>query len=263
MSRDENEDEANKKFKFQNDYIKELKDEFKDLGVKIEITYQKFDKDINKPKGTAEAVMSAKDKIGDSNYLVLLGDILLESKEKGGNYIKDIVELFNGENLVYTDRVNQEYVKEGGLIVGKRNKNLEEMLDIDDIIPKPNQKEIESVKPENGLFYTVRNGVYILNKKSLEYMEKVKPTKNNEKTVKDAIATQHRETNEPCHGLLTDIKKYNSINFGDIENWISVNLKEENIKNFVKSLNKYPNGFKEEIFRFVLNNYQKDLKEFE
>ncbi len=254
-------EDANGIFRFQNNYIKQLANELKAYGTDIKIVYQKYDENLKKPKGTADALLSAEQYIDNSDYMVLLGDLLVENKEnENKNFLENILGEFTGDSLVSVKKVGLETAK-GTWIVNSPTKESKKLL-IEDIIEKPSEEEVRNYGNENDGFITTYNGTYIMSKNSLNYIKMTKPVRTDEIKIENSIALQAKDKKYSFYGVLIN-DNYYTIDFGDINSWLSVNLSTENTAKFTSALSSYPEGFREKVYEFTLERFNKDLKNYQ
>ncbi len=170
-----------KKYFFQDKlYLKVFKKN-KDPRIKKEFLklkkYRKMIKFVyqNKPKGTGDAILKCKKYIKRDYFLMLLPDDLIIKK----NCSKEMVNLHNKTKsaIIATKTVSKKSVSRWGILSFKNKRK--NYFQITDVIEKPSIKNA----PSN---YAII-GRYILPKKIMNEIKKVKPGKSNEIHITDAI----------------------------------------------------------------------------
>lgn len=129
------------------------------------------------PRGLGDAVLCAKDLIGDEPFMVLLGDDLVDASTP---CTKQMVNVYNKhkKSVVALMRVADEDVPRFGICGGHNISEREYMLDT--MVEKPALSEA----PSNLAIV----GRYILNPSIFKYLEEVPPGKNGEIQLTDAMA---------------------------------------------------------------------------
>jgi glucose-1-phosphate thymidylyltransferase len=160
------------------DRIKNIKEVVGDgslWGAKI--TYIEQDA----PRGLAHAIYIAKDFVDDDNFVVYLGDNML----KGGikDFVKDFVKTGAHAKLLLSEVENPSQYG---------NVTLDENGNIIDIEEKPK-------KPKSNLAIT---GVYLFRPDIFEFAKNVKPDKNGEVQITDAIKMMWKS---PKHKVIATI----------------------------------------------------------
>lgn len=157
----------------------------------IKITYIEQDA----PRGLAHAVYIAKDFIRNDNFVVYLGDNLL----KGGikDFIKDFIKTESHVKLLLS-KVDEP--SRYGIVTLDKNGNI---IDIDE---KPE-------KPKSNLAIT---GIYLFRPDIFEFAKNVKPGKNGELQLTDAIrnmlkSPKHKVTATIINGWWDDIGRTEDI----------------------------------------------------
>ncbi|MGC8533063.1 MAG: nucleotidyltransferase family protein [Candidatus Parvarchaeum sp.] len=249
-------EDNNGSFKLQNQYLKDLKKDPELKGINLEIVYQAEDPVTKKPRGTADAILAAEEQLKGQNYIVLLGDLIIESNN-GNNYIKDIINHFNGRPMFSADKVKREDAKKGGFVRGKKLDNI--LLEMDEAVEKPDDYILDTAINNDGNYNVMWGGTYILNKDSIKYLKEVEKGKDNELNITDAISLQCKKENKKAYGFFIDAKTYKCRDFGRIEHWIENNLEDKNIEKFKDSLKFYTKEFTDLVYKYVKENYNLDL----
>ncbi len=253
-------------FQVQNDYINgHLKGEFAKKGVKVEIVYQSNNAETGKPRGPGDAVISAERYIGKDNYAVILGDLILEPKEKGEkSLLENILSRFDGENdIVSSSVLDMDSAREGGMIRGEYCGN--GLIKIMEIRQKPRKEEdkefIDGCRTPDGKYRATWSGIYILNKYSIGYLKTATPRKDrNEIDIEDGLMMQCLDENRKTEAYAFDYKgadgtRYIERNFGSVGEWLSHNVEEKTIVRFVESLKRQPEGFQKEVAEELAKRY--------
>ena len=129
------------------------------------------------PRGLGDAVLCAKDVIGDEPFLVLLGDDLVDSATPCSKQMIDIYQKHN-KSVVALMRVPDEDVPKFGICGGH---SLDERVHLlDTMVEKPSLEDA----PSNLAIV----GRYILKPSIFKYLEEVEPGKNGEIQLTDAMA---------------------------------------------------------------------------
>ena len=129
----------------------------------------------NNPKGTGDAVLKCKKYIKNKYFIMLLPDDLIINK----NCSKEMIKLHNIKkcSVIASKKVNKKTVSRWG-ILSLRNKK-KNHFQITNVVEKPNIKDAPST-------YAII-GRYILPKKIMNEIKKLKPGKGNEIHITDAI----------------------------------------------------------------------------
>ena len=260
-------EEGNYSFKFQNDYVKNLEKELKrtDPEVKIKLVYQGEDKDLKKPKGPANAVAMAEKELKDRPYAVLLGDNLIISKDKGAeSLLKKLMKEFDGNIMYSAENLDKETARNCGFVKGKKTYGLDNILiDTKEAIEKPTEDTIREKFGLKDSYDVMAGGLYIFNEKSINYLKDVKPGTNNEMHLTDAINNQIRDSESKAFGLIVKKDQYTTADFGRVESWLSINLREENVKKFVEGVRIYSPELRDLIYSKAMELFGVDLRKIE
>lgn len=129
------------------------------------------------PRGLGDAVLCAKDLIGDEPFVVLLGDDLVDSAVP---CTKQMIDVFNEHNksVVALMRVPDEDVSKFGICGGHEDK--ERIYSLDTMVEKPSLKDA----PSNLAIV----GRYILKPSIFKYLEDIEAGKGGEIQLTDAMA---------------------------------------------------------------------------
>ena len=257
-------EENNYSFKFQNDYIKNLERELKkiDPEVKIKLIYQEEDKDLKKPRGPANAVAMAEKELKDRAYAVLLGDTLIISNDDGAeSMLKKLMKGFDGNIMYSAENLDKETARNCGFVKGKRTYGLDDILiDTEEAIEKPTEETIREKFGVRDRYDVMAGGMYIFNEKSIDYLKNVKPGTNNEMHLTDAINDQINDGASKAFGLIVKKDRYTAADFGRAESWLSINIREENVKKFVEGMRIYSPELRDLIYSKAMELFGADLR---
>jgi len=170
-----------KKYFFNNSFYKKIIKKKKDLRIIKEFRkikkYQKMIKFVyqNSPKGTGDAVLKCETLIKSKYFLMLLPDDLIINI----NCTKEMIKLHKKKrgSIIATKRVDKNSVTRWGILSLKNKKK--DYFQIKDVIEKP------SIKQSPSNFAII--GRYILPKKIFSEIRKLKPGKDGEIHITDAI----------------------------------------------------------------------------
>ena len=170
-----------KKYFFNDNFYKKILKKKKDKRISYEFKkikkYRKMIKFVyqNKPRGTGDAILKCEKFINSKYFLMILPDDLIIKK----NCSKEMIKLYNKKkcSVIATKRVNQNTVSRWGILSLKNKKN--NSFQITNVIEKPKIKEA----PSN---YAII-GRYILPRKIMKEIKKLRPGQGNESHVTDAI----------------------------------------------------------------------------
>ncbi len=245
-------------FKVQNDYVKGLEKELKqyDKNISIKLVYQNVDSSINKPRGPADALAAAKDKLIGKKYLVINGDNIIIEKNTDRNFLSYFIEKFNGEVMFSTTKVDKDEALKCGVF---KHRKLDDMLEISELKEKPSSDDLEKYFGKHEKYAVTYGGLYALNEKSMDYIIKSPAGANNEKHIVDAINLQIKEEKRNAYGLDIDKNKYETLDFGNIENWLKANLTKENRDKFMTAIKSYPPELLEVIYPKISKYLEKNL----
>ena len=129
------------------------------------------------PRGLGDAVLCAKDLIGDEPFLVLLGDDLVDAATPCSKQMMDVFEKYN-KSVVALMRVPDEDVPRFGICGG--HPASERVYNLDTMVEKPSLSEA----PSNLAIV----GRYILKPSIFKYLEEIELGKGGELQLTDAMA---------------------------------------------------------------------------
>lgn len=141
------------------------------LNCKITFIVQK------EQKGLGHAILCAKDKVLDEDFSVILGDVIIDSKEKSlTSKLVDVYEKYN-KSVVAVEKVPEEKISMYGILEWDKNK--ENIYNSTRLIEKPEKNETFSNLAMVGR-YVVKNEIF-------DILSKQKAGKNGEIQFTDAL----------------------------------------------------------------------------
>lgn len=155
-------------------------------------------------KGLADSIMYAKNFTGDEDFVVLLGDTVYKSNSEV-TVTSELIRTFNKnrKTLIALEEVEHNLVNHYGIVsVDPRNMRIKEA--------------IEKPDPENSPSNLAITGTYIFNSNIYDYIKKLRPGKNNELQITDAINLMCKEY--WVYGSVINGKRYD---IGTIELWLN------------------------------------------
>lgn len=160
-------------YKLQEDEKIDLLEKITRIQDKIKIAYVRQ----WAPLGTAHALLTAREFIGNEPFAFSDADSIIDSKIP---VTKQLIKIFSkyGKPVVGVQKLEKEkrkFLSRYGNIYGKKVD--ERLYKIEDSIEKPNPKKGEKVSPQ-GLF--IAGMRYILTPKIFPFLEKLKPSKGGE-----------------------------------------------------------------------------------
>lgn len=207
------------------DERKEIKklDEIRKISKLADIYYirQKM------PLGLGHAIYVARKHIGKAAFAVMLGDDIIISKKP---CIKQLIEAHEkvDASVIAVQKVEKKRVSKYGVIEYEKIKD--NLYKIIDIVEKPNIEEA----PSNMAVM----GRYILTPKIFSYIKKLKPGKNNELQLTDALKEMLK--NHEIYAYRFEGERFD---LGDKLDWVKINVelalkrKEfKELKKFLKNL---------------------------
>lgn len=158
----------------QEDELKILKETY--VPVKFKTVEQKT------PKGLGDAILCAKQEVGDEPFLVLLGDDLVDSAVPCCKQMIEVFEKYN-KSIVSLLRVQNEEVSQYGICAG--NKLGDRVFNLDTMIEKPSEADA----PSNLAII----GRYLLKPSIFRYLEGSKRDSNDILGLTDAMSKMMQE----------------------------------------------------------------------
>jgi len=128
--------------------------------------------------GLGDALKYSEKFVGDDPFVVLLGDTVYVSSTKK-TVTRQLIDVYDKlkSPLIAVERVKREKMKDYGIISGEKIKK--NLWKVDYLVEKP-----EPDKAPSDLGIT---GIYILDNKIFDYLNKIKIGKNNEYQLTDAL----------------------------------------------------------------------------
>ena len=174
------------------------------------------------PKGLGDAVRYAKPFVGDEPFALLLGDNITIPP-----CIKELMKVFEKYKapVIALEKLPKERISLHGIIKGEEIED--GIYRIEDFVEKPNVEEAPS---DIGII-----GRYILTPEIFNYIEELKPGRNGEIQLTDALKVMSME--KTVYGMIFKGRRYD---IGDKTEWLKANvelaLKNEELKEFKKWL---------------------------
>ena len=156
-------------------------DEIKQVISKSTFTYARQKEML----GLGHAILTGESLIGDEPFAVLLADDLCECPNKG--VIEQMIEIYNQYqcSIVAIEEVPMHLTNQYGIIAGKLLDKSNNAYQVDDMVEKPEEKNA----PSNLAII----GRYILTPDIFNILENIKPGKNGEIQITDALKIQAKE----------------------------------------------------------------------
>ena len=158
-------------------YLKEIKEVIK----KSTFTYVRQKQML----GLGHAILTGKSLIGKEPFAVILADDLCDSKEK--SVMSQMLEIYNQHkcSIVAIEEVPMSQTQKYGVISGNLLDNSTHTFQVTDMVEKPKEKDA----PSNLAII----GRYILTPDIFNILEDMKPDKNGEIQITDALKMQAKE----------------------------------------------------------------------
>ena len=164
--------------------IKEA-NEIKEIAelVKIKFVLQE------KPIGLANALYVAKQEINGEDFALILGDDLIYSD--GVPALKQLIDAYEkyDSNIIGVQKVDHDKVNKYGIVAPKSNIK-GSVFELSDLVEKP---KIEDAPSDYAII-----GRYIIKNNLFNYIENLKPGKNNEYQLTDAFKMSLNDNNSIC-----------------------------------------------------------------
>ena len=158
-------------------YLKEIKEVIK----KSTFTYVRQKQML----GLGHAILTGKSLIGNEPFAVILADDLCYSEEK--SVMSQMIEIYNQHqcSIVAIEEVPMSQIHKYGVISGNLLDNSTHTFQVTDMVEKPKEKNA----PSNMAII----GRYILTPDIFNILENIKPDKNGEIQITDALNIQAKE----------------------------------------------------------------------
>ena len=174
------------------------------------------------PKGLGDAVKYAKPFVGDEPFALLLGDNITIPP-----CIKELVKVFKKYKapVIALEKLPKERISLHGIIKGEEIED--GIYRIEDFVEKP---KVEEAPSDIGII-----GRYILTPEIFAYIEELKPGRNGEIQLTDALKVMSME--KTVYGMIFKGRRYD---IGDKTEWLKANielaLENKNFQEFKKWL---------------------------
>ena len=151
--------------------------------VKIKFVLQE------KPIGLANALYVAKQEINGEDFALILGDDLIYSDVVPA--LKQLIDAYEkyDSNIIGVQKVDHDKVNKYGIVAPKSNIK-GSVFELSDLVEKP---KIEDAPSDYAII-----GRYIIKNNLFNYIEKLKPGKNNEYQLTDAFKMSLNDNNSIC-----------------------------------------------------------------
>ncbi|QLH74184.1 MAG: UTP--glucose-1-phosphate uridylyltransferase GalU [Methanomassiliicoccales archaeon] len=159
-------------------------------------------------RGLGDAVLKAKQHIGDEPFAVMLGDTIYRSKVPVVKQLMDVHKR-TGRSVIAIEPVPREKVKDYGIIAGRKVD--EDLYLIDDLVEKP--------LPELAPSDLAIAGTYILTHEIFEAIERTPPGLNGEVQLTDALRLLRKK--QEIYGWRFEGKRYD---IGDMIGWLKTQV---------------------------------------
>lgn len=176
------------------------------------------------PRGDGEAVLRAKNLIGDEPFLVLFGDDIIDNKKSAASQLIDVYERKNSP-VIATIPVEESMVGEYGIIEWMKQDG--KSFVVDKFLEKPKATETNS-----------RNGVvwkYVLNSDIFPYLEKAASSKmTGEIRLADAFELMRQD--KDIYGVEIEWNRYDTgSKIGFLQATLAYGLKNDEVKDELKA----------------------------
>jgi len=159
-------------------------------------------------RGLGDAVLKARQHVGNEPFAVMLGDTIYRSKVPVVKQLMDIHKK-TGKSVIAIEPVPREKVHDYGIIAG--NKVEEDLYLIDELVEKP----LPELAPSNLAIA----GTYLLTPAIFECIERTPPGLNGEVQLTDALRLLRKK--EEIYGWRFEGKRYD---IGDMQGWLKTQM---------------------------------------
>lgn len=182
------------------------------------------------PLGDGHAILCAKELLGNEPFAVLFGDDLVDNKIPA---LKQLINIFEKKKspVIALEKIDKKDSDKYGIIKTKNRTQGQKIHEIDDFVEKPNPKKA----PSNlGII-----GKYILTPEILTILEKIKPGKDGE--IRLIQALKILKNTQPIYGYEIQGKRYDTgTKIGFLKATIDFSLKHHDLgpelKDYLRSL---------------------------
>ena len=160
------------------------------------------------PLGLGDAVLLARQHVGNEPFAVMLGDTINLSKVP---VVKQLIDMHAelGGSIIAVEPVSRDKVQDYGIIKGT---NISDNLyDIEDLVEKPSPEEAPS---DMGI-----TGTYVLSPRIFDCLERTPPGRGGEIQLTDALRLLSKE--EKVYGLKFEGRRYD---IGDKLGWLKTTM---------------------------------------
>lgn len=159
------------------------------------------------PKGLGHAVLCAEPHVGDQSFAVLLGDDLIDPRDRLLARMIDVQEQYGGSVIALMEVVPEQIHLYGAAAIVPTADS--DVVRVTDLVEKP---ELDQAPSNYAII-----GRYVLDHAVFDAIGKVTPGRNGEIQLTDALRDlSHREdTGGPVHGVLFTGRRYDTGDRGD------------------------------------------------
>jgi UTP--glucose-1-phosphate uridylyltransferase len=159
-------------------------------------------------RGLGDAVLKARQHIGNEPFAVMLGDTIYRSKVPVVKQLMDIHKK-TGKSVIAIEPVPKDKVKDYGIIAGRKVE--EDLYLIDELVEKP----LPELAPSNLAIA----GTYVLTPEIFDCIERTPPGLNGEVQLTDALRLLRKK--EDIYGWRFEGKRYD---IGDMLGWLKTQM---------------------------------------
>jgi len=161
------------------------------------------------PRGLGDAVLLAKQHVGDEPFAVMLGDTINVSAVPVVKQLMD-VQRERGGSVIAVEPVSRDKVRDYGIIAGRQV--ADRLWAVDDLVEKPAPEDAPS---DLGI-----TGTYVLSPRIFDCIERTPPGRGGEVQLTDALRLLRQE--EPLYGLQFEGARYD---IGDKLGWLKTTMR--------------------------------------
>lgn len=155
-------------------------------------------------KGLGHAILCARDHVGDHPFAVLLGDDLIDERDRLLPRMAEVQAEHGGSVIALMEVPRSQIHLYGSVAVEPTGDD--DTVRITDLVEKP--------RPEEAPSNLAIIGRYVLDSKVFDVLDKTPPGRGNEIQVTDALHTMVK-SGEPLHGLVFRGRRYDTGDRGD------------------------------------------------
>ena len=159
-----------------------------------------------KQLGLANVIKYARKFVDGEPFVVLLGDMIYDTP-KGNQVVKQLIDVYNKHKctVIAVEQLQKHSIKDYGIIDGE--KIADNLWRVRGAVEKPNPEDAPS---DIGI-----GGAYLFTHEIFEYIKRLKPGRNNEFQITDAISDMAKE-----HKVIGYRIEGGYHHIGDKESWI-------------------------------------------